>query len=101
MGNCTDTSRGGFAACDVAVPGIDSVHMEVHMQPCAEPAVMDLAIDEEMQGFHRHIGGSASIDEIFVLDKLTLKVNKIGNATAAAKVKLDSNAQHITASVAI
>merc|ERR1712048_969075 len=101
MGNCTDTSRGGFAACDVAVPGVDTVRMEVHMQPCAEPAVMDLTIDEEMQGFHKHIGGTASVDETFVLDKLTVKVKKIGNATASAKVKLESNAQHITASVAL
>merc|ERR1712048_105253 len=101
MGNCTDTSRGGFAACDVAVPGIDSVHMEVNMQPCAQPAVMDLTIDEQMQGFHKHVGGVATIDETFVLDKLTLKVKRIGNATVSAKVKLDSNAQHVTASVLV
>jgi hypothetical protein len=82
------------ASCKAEVPGVDTMTMTLRMEPCKKLATMDLDLNETKQGFHRHFGGVADVNETVQLKRLHVEVPRIGNATAVAHVELTAgNAQ--------
>lgn len=74
---------------------VDTLDLELHMQPCAEPAVMDLTIDEQKSGFSKHIGGAASVDDTYDIVKAT----RFGNVTVSVRVAVQTSAEHVVADI--
>jgi len=94
---CQDKSLGGIAQCQVNMLNLDTVGLKMDIEPCADPAHVNLDVTEADLGIDYPITGlTAGEDEDIPIPGLSINIPVVGDAGVNAVVDLDGNVDQFT-----
>jgi len=100
--SCVNKDLGGIAQCNVSLMGLDTIGIEIDLEPCADPMDFSMDITEEDLHIDYPIAGiTAGTSENVPIPGLSIDIPFVGSAGVVMVIKVDGNVDQLTISFGV